>query len=68
MRYIVLLALLSACTTSQTVLRGPNGTLAICGGSSVGSLSGGVIGYHIQKGMDEDCTNELMSKGYKIVQ
>lgn len=68
MRYLVAFVLLSACTTPQTILRSSGGALATCGGSSVGSLSGGVIGYYIQKGMDDDCATDLKAKGYKVVQ
>jgi len=67
MKYIAILLLLTACQTPQTVLVSPHGQVEACGGSSVGSLTGGVIGYHIQKGMDEDCVNEKLAKGWKTI-
>jgi hypothetical protein len=41
-----------------------NGVYITCGGSMTGSLAGGVIGYHIQKGLDQDCVQEYIDKGF----
>lgn len=60
--------LLTGCSTPQTVLRDNSGMTIVCGGSSSGSIAGGVIGYHIQKGMDEDCVNQHKASGFKIIQ
>lgn len=64
---VLSLLLLTACQTPQTVLVDKHGHYEACGGSSVGSLTGGAIGYHIQKGLDEDCVNEKLAKGWKTI-
>lgn len=59
---------LSGCATPTTVLKNPHtGELAVCGGSSVGSVAGGLIGYSIQKSHDEDCVSEHKSNGFGII-
>lgn len=63
---LLLVLFLTACTTPQTVLRKSN-DYATCGGSSVGSVAGGYIGYSIQKDHDEACVKEYTAKGYSIV-
>ena len=70
MKKLILLAalLLTACTTPKTVLKNPEtGQVATCGGSATGSLVGGVIGYHIQKGNDSECVSDFMGQGFKRV-
>jgi len=62
-RSLFILLLLTACTTPQTVMV-KNGVYITCGGSMTGSLAGGVIGYHIQKGLDQDCVQEYIDKGF----
>jgi hypothetical protein len=66
MKYLILLLALSACATPRTVLKNERtGEIAQCGGQRGGSIAMGVIGYHIQKDLDEDCVKEQISKGYK---
>lgn len=69
MRYIGLIALccLAGCATPLHTLRSPTGQVATCGGSVTGSLAGGVIGYHIQKGNDEDCVKNFQQQGFEEV-
>lgn len=69
MRYILIAVLLSltACATPVTVLKKDN-TVATCGGGTVGSIFGGVIGYNIQKRHDLDCIKEHADYGYKIME
>jgi uncharacterized protein YcfJ len=67
MRYALVLLLLAGCATPETVLIGPKGEIISCGGSSVGSLTGGMIGYHIQKSLDESCVNEHLAKKYHTI-
>jgi len=63
------LALLAACTTPMTTLKHPKtGQVATCGGSANGSLVGGVIGYHIQKGNDSDCVITYQKEGFKVTE
>ncbi len=65
---IILLIMLTACTTPKTVLKNPrNGQVAVCGGSANASLAGGVIGYHIEKGNDERCVNDYHNQGFKTL-
>lgn len=63
----ILLAGLSACATPETILTDGNGHYTTCGGSSVGSVAGGYIGYSIQKDMDAGCVRESAAKGYNPV-
>ncbi|MEM7468710.1 MAG: hypothetical protein AAF387_17720 [Pseudomonadota bacterium] len=44
------------------------GQVAQCGGSATGSLVGGVVGYHIQKGNDRKCVNEYLKQGFDTVE
>ena len=44
------------------------GQVAQCGGSATGSLVGGVVGYHIQKGNDKKCVNEYLKQGFDAVE
>lgn len=63
------LVLVSACATRQTILKNDKtGKYATCGGSSTGSVAGGVIGYNIQKSNDEKCVDAYKKQGFKIVQ
>lgn len=65
---LISLIMLSGCSTPQTTLRNPhNGDVVTCGGSSVGSVLGGMIGYSIQKDHDQDCVNEHRGSGYAII-
>lgn len=68
MKYLFILLALAACTTPKTVLKNEHtGQVAICGGSAVGSLTGGVIGYHIQKSNDSDCVADYTAQGFKTI-
>ncbi len=63
----LLLLGLAACTTPTTTLQNPKtGQVTTCGGSSGASWAGGAIGYHIQKGNDEDCVNNYKSQGFAV--
>ena len=68
--FIIVSALfLSACSTPRTVMKHPEtGQVAQCGGSATGSLVGGVVGYHIQKGNDRKCVNEYLKQGFDTVE
>lgn len=67
MKGIILLSLiLAACSTPLYTLKNEEtGQVVTCGGSVVGSLAGGAIGYHIQKSNDENCVNAYRSQGFK---
>jgi|GEM_PF-1575931 hypothetical protein len=70
-RYITLIAavlLLSACTTPMTVLRNnKTGQVVQCGGNISSSMAGGAIGYHIQKGNDNECVAQYKTEGFKVI-
>lgn len=59
--------LLAGCATPQTVLQNDKGYSVVCGGSSTGSVLGGMIGYSIQKTQDNRCVKDAMSAGYAPV-
>lgn len=70
MKYSLLAILftLSACATPITVLKNDKtGQFVQCGGSTGGTVLGGIIGYHIQKGADEECVNGYGVNGFKII-
>lgn len=66
MRALVLVLLLSACSTPLTTMQKGN-SVVICGGGTMGSVTGGLIGYSIQEGHDHDCVMDHADRGYKIV-
>ncbi len=57
--------LISSCATPQTILSKGH-DVVVCGGSSVGSVAGGLIGYSIQKSNDEKCVQDHKADGYVI--
>lgn len=67
MKYITILALLTltACATPVTTLKKGDQTVT-CGGSYNGAVLGGAIGYHIEKGMDQECVNKYLQEGYSV--
>lgn len=68
--FIAAIAVLSvsACSTPKTVLKNQKtGQVVSCGGSATGSLVGGVIGYHIQKSNDSQCSQDYMENGFDVV-
>lgn len=68
LRCMVPLLLLSACATPETVLKHPKtGQTAICGGSTTGSMVGGMIGYHIEKGYDDNCVADHIALGFEQI-
>jgi len=67
MRYLALLLVLAGCATPETILKNKEGNYVTCGGSSVGSVTGGVIGYNIQSDMDEKCVQKHIEQGYSPV-
>lgn len=66
-RYLLLLILLSACATPTTIMRSSSGNEVTCGGGTAGSIAGGLVGYTIQEGHDQDCVKHYAQKGYKII-
>lgn len=72
MKYIIpILIALSAisCSTPTTMLKNPEtGQIVHCGGNATGSMLGGVVGYHIQKGNDSKCVANYAEQGFKRIQ
>lgn len=67
MRKLLLISLLlSGCSTPLTTMQNGNSVVS-CGGGTVGSLIGGLIGYHIQERNDHDCVVKYANDGYKVV-
>ena len=67
MRYLPLLFFVCACATPQTVLKNNTDKYVTCGGSSVGSVAGGMIGYSIQQDNDKKCIDDFKKQGFVIV-
>lgn len=62
------LLVLAACATQETILQNEKtGEIVTCGGSSVGSVAGGMIGYNIQKSNDQTCVESHLSTGFKVI-
>jgi len=57
---------LAACATPVTTMQKGN-SVVTCGGGTAGSLTGGLVGYTIQEGHDQDCVKAYATQGYKIV-
>ena len=69
MRALFIILLLAGCATPVTILRNDEtGKIITCGGGTFGSVSGGMIGYHIEKSQDADCVIESIKQGYKPVE
>ena len=69
MKKIVLIAalMLTGCATPMTMLKNPKtGQVVKCGGSTTGSMVGGVIGYQIQKKNDLDCAYDYQKMGFEV--
>lgn len=56
---------LTACATPVTTLHTSKGETITCGGSRAGALSGGLVGYAINRQMDDDCVAKARLKGAK---
>jgi hypothetical protein len=65
---ICLMLTVTGCTTPVTMLKNDaTGQIARCGGDTSSSIAGGLIGYSIQKGSDEDCVRDYQSQGFKRI-
>ncbi len=64
--YFGLILLLAGCSTPITTMQ-KGDTTVTCGGGTMGSILGGKLGYHIQKGNDKDCVDSYTSQGYKVI-
>jgi hypothetical protein len=61
--------LLAGCATPSVMLKNHStGQIAKCGGDATGSMTGGLIGYNIQKDNDEKCVRDYESQGFKRIQ
>lgn len=63
-RYLILLLVLTGCSTPVTLLKNKQGNVVSCGGGTVGSIAGGLVGYTIQEGHDKDCVDLYRTQGY----
>lgn len=64
-KYVMALLLLTGCATPQTILS-YDGHYVSCGGSSVGSVAGGYIGYSLQRDSDDKCVHDYVAQGYVV--
>lgn len=65
---ICLVLAVLGCTTPVTMLKNDStGQIGRCGGDATGSMAGGLIGYNIQKGSDQDCVRDYQSQGFKVI-
>lgn len=65
-KYLLVLLLVTACATPQTVLQ-KDGKVVTCGGGTAGSIAGGMVGYSIQKNNDKDCVENYKKQGFAII-
>jgi hypothetical protein len=64
----ILGSVLVGCATPSVMLKNPStGQIAKCGGDATGSMTGGLIGYNIQKDNDEKCVRDYESQGFKKI-
>jgi hypothetical protein len=59
---------LAGCTTPVTMLKNDaTGQIVRCGGDTSSSIAGGVIGYNIQRGSDDNCVRDYQAQGFKRI-
>lgn len=67
MRNVILLLLLSACTTPTTMMvNEKTNQVQQCGGEVSGSLMGGLVGYYIQSQNAAQCVEDFSEQGFKV--
>jgi hypothetical protein len=64
---LLMFLLLTACATPETILRDKLGNVVVCGGGTAGSIAGGLIGYRIQEGHDQECVQSYKAQGYSRI-
>lgn len=63
---ICLSVVATGCATPVTMLKNDaTGQVARCGGDTGASMAGGLIGYTIQEGSDQDCVRDFELQGFK---
>lgn len=68
MKYLLVILLLTACSTPKYVLKNEKtGQVEVCGGNVSSSMAAGMIGYEIQKDNDRRCAEEYRRQGFKDV-
>lgn len=59
--------MLAGCATPAYVLEHPETKqVHVVGGTATGSMAGGMIGYHIQKGTDQEKIESLKEQGFVV--
>lgn len=58
----------AGCATPVTMLKKEDtGQIARCGGDASASIAGGLIGYSIQRGSDDNCVKDYQSQGFRRI-
>jgi hypothetical protein len=65
---LLIIGLTGCATPAITLKNGATGQIVRCGGDSTGSMTGGMIGYNIQKDNDEKCVKDYEAQGFRRVQ
>lgn len=63
-KYLLILFIVSGCSTPVTTLADKKGKMVTCGG--VTTVIGGFIGYRIQESEDRNCVDQYKAQGYHV--
>ena len=62
---LLIAVVLTGCATPETVLKNEKtGQVAVCGGSRVGAVAGGLIGYNLTKADAKRCVTTHQQQGF----
>ena len=62
------LVCLASCATPVVMLKNPQtGQVARCGGGTGGSVTGGLIGYSVEKDSDQNCVRDYEAQGFRRI-
>lgn len=65
---LIMILTLVGCTTPKTVLKNKKtGQIVSCGGNTTSSVTGGALGYYMQKSDDAECKVDYMAEGFEVI-